>query len=100
MASVKGIILLLMYVLVLTACAGFETESPTGRTAVVKILEQEVKPRDVTVRPGMKCEFLTNVPIQPGCTSSVTDPKNCPAGAAFLFSGESKRLPRSSRGNR
>jgi len=58
MASVKGIILLLLYVLVLTACAGFETESPTGRTAVVKILEQEVKPRDVTVRPGDEVRIL------------------------------------------
>lgn len=38
--------------LLLTACAGLPTESPTGRTAIVKIQDQTVVPRDVTVRPG------------------------------------------------
>src|SRR5688572_3892382 len=38
--------------LVLSACAGLPTESQTGRTAVVRITDDEVLPRDLTVQPG------------------------------------------------
>lgn len=44
--------LIVFIMLILTACAGLPTESQTGRTAVVQITEDEISPRDITVRPG------------------------------------------------
>lgn len=44
--------------LILTACAGLPTESQTGRTAIVRVLDGEVLPRDITVQPGDAVELL------------------------------------------
>lgn len=50
--------------LILTACAGLPTESQTGRTAIVSVLDGEVLPRDITVQPGDAVELL-NAPDRP-----------------------------------
>ena len=44
--------------LILTACAGLPTESQSGRTAVVRITDGEVSPRDITVQPGDAIQLL------------------------------------------
>jgi plastocyanin len=42
----------------ISACAGLPTHSQTGRAAVVKITDEEVSPRDVTVQPGDEVTLL------------------------------------------
>jgi plastocyanin len=44
--------------LILSACAGLPTETQTGRTAVVRITDNEVSPRDITVQPGDAVQLL------------------------------------------
>ena len=44
--------------LILSACAGLPTESQTGRTAVVRITDDEVSPRDITVQAGDAVRLL------------------------------------------
>jgi plastocyanin len=43
-----------------SACAGLPTESQTGRTAVVRITDDEVSPRDITVQPGDAVRLLND----------------------------------------
>lgn len=47
-------------VLSLSACAGLPTEGQTGRTAVVRITDGEVSPRDITVQPGDEVRLLND----------------------------------------
>ena len=44
--------------LILRACAGLPTESQTGRTAIVRVLDGEVLLRNITVQPGDAVELL------------------------------------------
>jgi hypothetical protein len=84
------ITLIACLLLVLSACAGLPTESQTGRTAVVRISNGEVTPRDITVQPGDAVQLL-NVRDKPVWIYLSRDrPKelSCQRGFAFFWGVE------------
>ena len=43
-----------------SACVGLPTTGQTGRTAIVRITDEEVSPRDITVQPGDEVRLLND----------------------------------------
>ena len=82
--------LIVCLLLVLSSCAGLPTESQTGRTAVVRISNAQVTPRDIPVQPGDAVQLL-NVRDKPVWIYLGRDrPKelSCQRGFSFFWGVE------------